>query len=140
MPGAARGVRKTVHIVDPLPKKLTGEAKEKRHDIWIAETRNDANTTFDRLLDRYGAKYEKARPCLKNDHSALLNLNDFPAEHGRHLRAAHLIESSFATIRHRANQTKGGGSRLAPSRSCFKSDENAKKTAVASTVLNKSKR
>ena len=38
---------------------------------------------------------------------------DFPAAHWQHLRTTNPIESSFATIRHRARQTKGCGSRAA---------------------------
>jgi transposase-like protein len=32
---------------------------------------------------------------------ALLALYDFPAEHWKHLRTTNVIESSFATVRHR---------------------------------------
>jgi hypothetical protein len=39
--------------------------------------------------------------------------NDFPAAHWVHLRTTNPIESTFATVRHRARQTKGCGSRLA---------------------------
>lgn len=106
-------VHKTVNVLDKLPKKLQPEAKEKLHAIWMAETRNDATVAFERFLDLYGAKYEKACTCLKKDRAELLAFYDFPAEHWRHLRTTNPIESSFATIRHRANQTKGCGSRLA---------------------------
>ena len=40
----------------------------------------------------------------------------FPAEHWRRLRTTDPIESGFATIRHRARQPKGRGSRSPPSR------------------------
>ncbi len=68
---------------------------------------------FDQFIELYGAKCEKACACLEKDRSALLTFCDFPAEHWRHLRTTNPIESSFATIRHRARQTKGCGSRLA---------------------------
>lgn len=32
---------------------------------------------------------------------------DFPAEHWIHLRTSNVIESSFATVRHRTDRTKG---------------------------------
>jgi putative transposase len=38
---------------------------------------------------------------------ALLSFYDFPAEHWKHLRTTNVIESSFATIRHRAVRSKG---------------------------------
>jgi len=106
-------VHKTANVLDKLPKKLQPEAKEKLHDIWMADTRSDATAAFDRFLELYGAKYEKACTCLKKDRTELLAFYDFPAEHWRHLRTTNPIESSFATIRHRANQTKGCGSRIA---------------------------
>jgi len=33
---------------------------------------------------------------------------DFPAEHWVHIRTTNPIESTFATVRHRADQAKGG--------------------------------
>ena len=106
-------VHKTANILDKLPKKQQSEAKERLHDIWMADTRKEATAAFDRFLELYEAKYEKACACLKKDRTELLAFYDFPAEHWRHLRTTNPIESSFATIRHRANQTKGCGSRLA---------------------------
>ena len=106
-------VHKTVNVLDKLPKKLQPEAKERLHNIWMADTRNDATVAFDRFLELYEAKYEKACTCLKKDRAELLVFYGFPAEHWRHLRTTNPIESSFATIRHRANQTKGCGSRIA---------------------------
>ena len=38
---------------------------------------------------------------------ALLVFYDFPAEHWKHLRTTNVIESSFATIRHRTVRSKG---------------------------------
>ena len=37
----------------------------------------------------------------------MLAFFDFPAEHWDHLRTSNLIESVFATVRHRTVQTKG---------------------------------
>lgn len=39
--------------------------------------------------------------------TALLAFYDFPAEHCVHLRTTHPIESTFAIIRHRTDQTQG---------------------------------
>jgi hypothetical protein len=41
------------------------------------------------------------------DREALLAFYDFPAEHWKHLRTTNVIESSFATIRHRTVRSKG---------------------------------
>jgi len=39
--------------------------------------------------------------------AALLAFYDFPAEHWIHIRSSNVIESSFATVRHRTDRTKG---------------------------------
>jgi transposase-like protein len=44
---------------------------------------------------------------LIKDRDALLAFYDFPAEHWKHLRTTNVIESSFATIRHRTVRSKG---------------------------------
>lgn len=106
-------VHKTVNVLDKLPKKLQPEAKERLHAIWQAATRADAVTAFDAFLKLYQAKHDKACQCLKKDREDLLKFYDFPAEHWIHLRTTNPIESSFATVRHRARQTKGCGSRAA---------------------------
>ena len=48
-----------------------------------------------------GCQYDKAVECLVKDRDALLAFYDFPAEHWKHLRTTNVIESSFATVRHR---------------------------------------
>jgi transposase-like protein len=113
-------VHKTANVLDKLPKKLQPEAKERLHAIWQADTKQQAEAAFERFLELYGAKYDKACACLKKDRAVLLTFYSFPAEHWRHLRTTNPIESSFATIRHRARQTKGCGSRLATLGMMFK--------------------
>jgi len=49
--------------------------------------------------------------CLAKDRKALLAFYDFPAEHWIHLRTSNPIESTFATVRHRTERTKGCVSR-----------------------------
>jgi transposase-like protein len=73
----------------------------------MADTRAHAETAFDRFVTNYGAKYPKATECLAKDRAALLAFYDFPAEHWIHIRSSNVIESSFATIRHRTDRTKG---------------------------------
>ena len=45
--------------------------------------------------------------CLVKDREVLLAFFDFPAEHWIHIRSTNVIESTFATIRHRTDRTKG---------------------------------
>ena len=47
------------------------------------------------------------RSNIRKDHDALLAFYDFPAEHWKHLRTMKLIESTFATVRHRTVRSKG---------------------------------
>jgi hypothetical protein len=44
---------------------------------------------------------------LSKDRDALLAFYDFSAEHWKHLRTTNVIESSFATVRHRTVRSKG---------------------------------
>jgi transposase-like protein len=73
----------------------------------MAETRADANRAFELFVATYEAKYPKAVECLAKDRTQLLAFYDFPAEHWIHLRTSNVIESSFATVRHRTDRTKG---------------------------------
>ena len=73
----------------------------------MAETKKDALTAFDAFVETWRVKYDKAVECLIKDREALLAFYDFPAEHWKHLRTTNVIESSFATIRHRTVRSKG---------------------------------
>ena len=106
-------VHKTANVLDKLPKRLQPEAKQKLHDIWMADTREHANQAFDLFKNTYEAKYPKAVECLTKDREVLLAFYDFPAEHWIHLRTTNPIESTFATVRLRTKRTKGSGSRIA---------------------------
>ena len=100
-------VHKTATVLNKLPKSLQSKAKAHLQDIWMAETRGDAESAFDFFLQAYGAKYDKAVECLARDRDRLLSFYDFPAEHWKHLRSTNPIESTFATVRLRTTKTKG---------------------------------
>jgi len=106
-------VHKTANVLNELPRGKQGQAKEKLHDIWMAETRAEAERAFDRFIETYQAKYKKATDCLAKDREVLLTFYAFPAEHWMHLRTTNPIESTFATVRLRTRRTKGCGSRTA---------------------------
>ena len=61
--GAAREqrcwVHKTGNILNKLPKGLQNKAKGHLQDIWMAETRKDAETAFDFFLEAYGTEVRK---------------------------------------------------------------------------------
>ncbi len=100
-------VHKTANVLNKMPKSLQSKAKGHLQDIWMAETRSDAEKAFDFFQEAYGAKYDKAVECLSKDRERLLTFYDFPAEHWKHLRSTNPIESTFATVRLRTIKTKG---------------------------------
>ncbi len=100
-------VHKTANVLNKLPKSQQPKAKRALQEIWMAETRNDAEAAFDAFVQTYAVKYDKAVDCLSKDRTTLLAFYDFPAEHWKHLRTSNPIESSFATVRHRTVRSKG---------------------------------
>jgi len=120
-------VHKTANVLDKLPKRIQPGAKDALHQIWMAETRRDADAAFDLFLATYEAKYPKACECLSKDRTELLAFYDFPAEHWKHLRTTNPIESTFATVRLRHRRTKGSGSRTACLTMVFKLMQSAAK-------------
>jgi transposase-like protein len=100
-------MHKTGNVLDKLPKSIQPRAKENLHQIWMAETKADAEKAFDHFIESYEAKYPKATECLAKDRQVLLTFYDFPAEHWLHLRTTNPIESTFATVRLRTTKTRG---------------------------------
>ena len=100
-------VHKTANVLNQMPKSVQPKAKSDLHQIWMAETRKDADKAFDHFAGKYGAKYDKAVACLAKDRDELLAFYDFPAEHWKHIRTTNPIESTFATVRHRTKRAKG---------------------------------
>ncbi len=100
-------VHKTANILNKLPKSLQPKVKQSLHDIWQAETRQDAQSAFDLFVQTYEAKYPKAVECLQKDRDTLLAFYNYPAQHWQSIRSSNPIESTFATIRHRTRRSKG---------------------------------
>lgn len=100
-------VHKTANVLNHLPKSQQPQAKSALHEIYMAETKADAQTAFERFIKTYDAKYPKAVECLSKDRDALLAFYDFPAEHWVHIRTTNPIESTFATVRLRTDKTRG---------------------------------
>ena len=104
-------VHKTANVLAALPDSIQGKAKAGLKEIWMAETKVQANKAFDRFLGDFEAKYPKAVGLLEKDRQSLLAFYNFPAEHWIHIRTTNPIESTFATIRHRTTRTKNCVSR-----------------------------
>ena len=100
-------VHKTANVLNKLPKSLQRQAKQRLHEIWMAESKDEAGRAFNLFIDSYRAKYPKAAECLAKDRDTLLAFYDFPAEHWLHIRTTNPIESTFATVRLRTAKTRG---------------------------------
>jgi len=121
-------VHKTANVLNKLPKSQQSKAKRALQEIWMAETKKDALVAFDAFIETWGVKYERAVECLIKDRDALLVFYDFPAEHWKHLRTTNVIESSFATVRHRTVRSKGCLSNKTALAMIFKLAEAAEKS------------
>ena len=113
-------VHKTANVLNQMPKSLQAKAKRHLQDIWMAETKAEAEKAFDFFVAAYGAKYDKAVERLTKDRERLLSFYDFPAEHWKHIRTTNPIESTFATVRLRTVKTKGCLSRKTALAMAFK--------------------
>ena len=100
-------VHKVANILNKLPKSLQPKAKQKLHEIWHADDKDEAERLFNDFIQVYETKYPKAAQCLEKDRDALLTFYDFPAEHWRHIRTTNPIESTFATVRLRTAKVRG---------------------------------
>jgi len=121
-------VHKTANVLNRLPKSQHTKAKRALQEIWMAETKTDADVAFDAFIESYQVKYDKAAECLEKDREALLAFYDFPAEHWKHLRTTNPIESTFATVRHRTIRAKGCLSNKTALALVFKLVDGAQKT------------
>jgi putative transposase len=100
-------MHKAGNVLNFFPKLSQPKVKDDLHQIWMAETKSDAESAFDLFVNRYKVKYPKATNCLLKDRDVLLSFYDFPAEHWRSIRTSNPIESAFGTIRHRTKRSKG---------------------------------
>lgn len=120
-------VHKTANVLEKLPKAMQPKVKEALHNIWQAETREQAYQAFEHCLERFSPKYPKAMECLAKDKDSLLAFYDYPAENWQHIRTTNPIESVFATVRLRTTKTKNCGSRITTLAMAFKLIETAQK-------------
>jgi len=120
-------VHKTANILDKMPKGVQGRAKQRIHDMYLAETKEEALKAYREFLTLYDAKFPAACECLRKDKDVLFTFYDFPAEHWKHIRTTNPIESTFATVRLRTVRTKGCGSRIATLTMVYKLAEQAEK-------------
>lgn len=120
-------MHKTMNVLNCLPKSSQPKAKQSLHDIWQAETQENADKAFDLFIKTYEVKYPKATLCLQKDRQELMAFYDFPAEHWQSIRTSNPIESTFGTIRHRTKRSKGCLSREGMLHMMFKLSECAQR-------------
>ena len=53
-------VHKTANVLNKLPKAVQPKVKDDLHNIWQAETREEAYKAFDHCLERFTPKYPRA--------------------------------------------------------------------------------
>jgi transposase-like protein len=100
-------MHKTGNVLNCAPKSVQPKMKSALHDIWQADTKENAEAAFDQFEKLFEAKYPKAVHCLQKDRDELMAFYDFPAQHWQSLRTTNPIESTFGTIRHRTKRSKG---------------------------------
>lgn len=106
-------VHKTANVLDKMSKSVQVGAKKLIHEMYMSPTKAKGFEALESFISLYEAKYPKACECIKKDKERLFTFYDFPAMHWQHIRTTNPIESTFATVRHRTQKTKGCGSRLA---------------------------
>lgn len=118
---------KTANILDKMPKSVQKKATKMIRDMHMADTRENALKAYDKFIETFRAKYEKAVENLKKDKDDLFRFYDYPSEHWTHIRTSNPIESTFATVRLRHNSTKGNGTAKATEAMAFKLCQQAEK-------------
>lgn len=63
-------------ILDKMPKRLQPHAKVMLHEIWMADTRENANKAFHQFAATYEATYLRAVECLTKDRDVLLTIRE----------------------------------------------------------------
>lgn len=106
-------VHKTANILDKISRSVQPKAKSLIHEMYMADTEENARKAYDRFISVYESKYPKATDCLRKDQDDLFTFYCFPGIHWMHIRTTNPIESTFAAVRLRTRRTRGCGSQVA---------------------------
>jgi putative transposase len=95
------------NVLDKLPKRAQGKAKEELQGIAYSETRGESEARRDNFV-RWCRKegYVRAAETLEDDWERMVTFYQFPKEHWKHLRTTNPVESPFAALRLRTNAAK----------------------------------
>ncbi len=97
---------KTRNVLDRLPKKEQGEAKELLRAIPYAPSLAEALKAREAFAKRYRPWYPKAVETLEDDWDRMVTFYGFPESHWKHLRTTNIVESPFASVRLRTSAAK----------------------------------
>lgn len=100
-------MHKTMNVLNCLPTSAQPKAQQALHEIWQADTKEEAERAFDLFIRTSEPTDPKATLCVQKDREEWLVFYDFPAQHWQSIRTTNPIESTFGTIRHRTNRSKG---------------------------------
>ena len=71
---------KTANILDKMPKCVQKKATQMIRDMHMADTRENALKAYDKFIQTFAVKYEKAVENLKKDKDDLFRFYDYPAK------------------------------------------------------------
>ena len=94
------------NVLDRLPKKEQGEAKELLRAIAYAPSLAEALKAREAFSQRYGSWYPKAVERLEDDWDRMVTFYGFPESHWQHIRTTNVVESPFASVRLRTSAAK----------------------------------
>jgi len=97
---------KIMNVLDQLPRKLQGMAREQLCAIPYAETREEAERRRDVFAKAYRRTHPNAVAILLKDWDRMVAFYDFPKAHWKHLRTTNVVESPFASVRLRTDAAK----------------------------------
>ena len=119
-------VHKTANVLNKLPKHLQPKAKSDLHQIWMAQTRENARLAFDpRSCRRMSRNTRRRRSAWLKTRRHCSPSTTSRRRTGFILRTTNPIESTFATVRLRTAKSRGCGSRASILSTVFKLAQSA---------------
>lgn len=94
------------NVLDALPKRVRGEAREYLCKIPYAESHQECERLRNAFVLRYQKDYPKATQKLQADWERMVTFYGYPKEHWVHLRTTNVVESPFSAIRLRTDAVK----------------------------------
>ena len=94
------------NVLDRLPQREQGEAKDLLRAVVYAPSRAEAVKAREAFARRYRPWYPKAVDVLEDDWERMVAFYDFPEDHWKHLRTTNVVESPFAAVRLRTTAAK----------------------------------